>query len=329
MAHGSGGKESLNLIKNVFFKNFNNKILLQQNDSGIIQYENMNIAITTDSFVVTPIFFPGGDIGKLSICGTVNDIAVSGAKVKYITVGFILEEGLKIESLNKIAESMARTAKEAGVEIIAGDTKVVEKGYGNGLYINTTGIGFFEDKSILDKNNIKVGDKIIINGYIGDHGMAILAERESLGALTELKSDCTPLNDLISDILSVTNNVSVMRDPTRGGVATTLNELIENTRKSICVYEEKLPIREAVNSYCELLGLDPLYIANEGKVICIVDEKDAEKVLKVMKKHPKGSNASIIGEVIEGDNERVYLKTSYGATRLLRIAEGEILPRIC
>lgn len=330
LAHGSGGSESSRLIEDIFYKYFSNEILLEQNDSSILPFKGGNIAITTDSFVINPLFFPGGDIGKLSICGTVNDLAVSGAKPLYVTCGFIIEEGFEIENLKIIVKSMACTAKEAGVKIIAGDTKVVEKGKADGVYINTTGVGYFGDKRcVLKKDRIQVGDKVILSGTLGDHGMCIMGQREFLGVFGDLKSDCQPLNEIIEQVLAVSNNIRIMRDPTRGGVATTLNELIKGTGKSMSIDEIKIPVKEQVKGYCEILGMNPLEVANEGKFICIVSKVDAELVLSSMRQNIMGENAEIIGEIVEDRKEKVYLKTYLGATRIIKMAEGEMLPRIC
>lgn len=338
MAHGSGGIESSKLIEEVFYSNFNNEELMQGNDSTILNEIKGKIAITTDSFVIDPIFFPGGDIGKLSVCGTVNDLAVSGAKPLYITAGFIIEEGFEIDSLKKIVKSMADTAKECRVKIVAGDTKVVEKGRGHKIYINTTGIGeFTKDIYQLNMKNISVGDKIILSGTIGDHGMCIMNHREKLDVESTIKSDCATLNILTSDIMGASTEVRIMRDPTRGGVATTLNEIVNSSNKSMMIYESELPINEEVFSFCEMLGIDPLYVANEGKLICIVSSCDAKKVLNVIKKHSLGKNAKIIGEVIEEKIGNVrehkknflYIKTELGAKKILKAAQGELLPRIC
>ena len=338
MAHGSGGIESSKLIEEVFYSSFKNEELLQQNDSTILNEIKGKIAITTDSFVIDPIFFPGGDIGKLSICGTVNDLAVSGAKPLYITVGFIIEEGFEINSLKKIVKSMADTAKECGVKIVAGDTKVVEKGRGHKIYINTTGIGeFTEDRYELNMKNITVGDKIILSGTIGDHGMCIMNSRENLNVQSNIKSDCANLNKLTEDIMRASTKVRIMRDPTRGGVATTLNEIVNSSNKSMIIYENELPINEEVLSFCEMLGIDPLYVANEGKLICIVSSCEAEKVLNVIKEHDLGRDGKIIGEVVEGKIDNVkeskknflYIETELGTIKILKSAQGELLPRIC
>lgn len=330
LSHGSGGKATNNLIGDMFYKHFNNDILMQQNDSSVLEKLNGRIAVTTDSFVINPIFFPGGDIGKLSVCGTVNDLAMSGAKPLYITVGFIIEEGLSFDDLEKIVISIADTAKEAGVKIVAGDTKVVDKGSADKIYINTTGIGVIEDDAVyLSGDSVKPKDKIIISGTLGDHGVCIMSKRNNLDFDVDLKSDCGLLNNLIEDILNVSKNVRVLRDPTRGGVATTLNEIANHSNVSMMLDEENIPIKDEVISMCEILGLEPLYIANEGKLVVIVDENDADKVLEAMKSNPMGTDAKIIGEVINDNKNKVYLKTEIGGTRILNMPEGELLPRIC
>ncbi|WP_432409227.1 hydrogenase expression/formation protein HypE [Wukongibacter sp. M2B1] len=330
LSHGSGGRITHDLIKEIFFKYFKNDILLQQSDSGIVQKLDGEIAVTTDSFVINPIFFNGGDIGKLSICGTINDLAVSGAKPMYITVGFIIEEGLKIGDLEKIVKSMAQTAKQANVKIITGDTKVVEKGKADKIFINTTGIGLIEDEGlILSTNNINEGDKVIVSGTLGDHGMSIVNLREDFGFIAGIKSDCSLLDILAKDILNTSKNIKIMRDPTRGGLATALNEIAELSKMSIVISEKEIPIQDEVMSMCELLGFDPLYAANEGKLVAIVSSHDAEKVLMAMRKNPLGRDSKIIGEVINDNRSRVYLRTEIGGTRILNMPEGELLPRIC
>lgn len=330
LSHGSGGRKTHNLIRDIFYKHFKNNVLLQQNDASILHKVNGKVAVTTDSFVINPIFFNGGDIGKLSICGTVNDLAVSGAKPLYITVGFILEEGLSIEVLERVVISMAETARKANVYIIAGDTKVVERGKGDKIYINTTGVGIVEDNNkVLGIHHIKEGDKIIISGTLGDHGMCIMNEREELGFDVDIKSDCASLNELTRDILSVSKSIRIMRDPTRGGLATTLNEITEQRSMSIMIYEEQIPVREEVLGMCEMLGFDPLYVANEGKLVLVVAHEDAKKVLNAMKKNSLGEDAKIIGEVINDNKGKVYLKTEIGGTRILNMYEEEMMPRIC
>lgn len=330
LSHGSGGEETHKLIKNLFYKYFNNNILLQENDSSIINEIKGKIAVTTDSFVINPIFFNGGDIGKLSICGTVNDLCMSGATPLYITVAFIIEEGFLIEDLEKIVKSIAQTAKYTNVKIVAGDTKVVERGNCEKIYINTTGIGVIKESDyIVDGSNINIGDKIILNGTIADHGISIMSNREFFQVESEIKSDCAPLNYLVRDIMNTSKNIKIMRDPTRGGLANTLKEIVNKTSKSIILNEEDIPIKDDVESFCEMLGLDPLYVANEGKLICIVDKDDALKVLESMRNNEFGKEAVIIGEVIEETKSNLYLKTSLGSTKILHMAQGELLPRIC
>lgn len=329
LSHGSGGEETHKLINDLFYKYFKNDILLQQNDSSIINEIKGEIAITTDSFVINPIFFEGGDIGKLSVCGTINDLSMSGARPLYITVAFIIEEGLLISDLEKIVKSIADTASLAKVSIIAGDTKVVDKGRCDKIYINTTGVGVIDYSKSIDKTDIEVGDKIILSGTIGDHGISIMSQREYFQVENSIKSDCACLNELVENMLSTSNNIKIMRDPTRGGLATTLKEIVNTTNKSILINEASIKIKEDVRNFSEILGLDPLYIANEGKLICIVNSEDATKVLKTMKENKLGKDASIIGEVINSDNANLYLKTELGATKILQMAQGEILPRIC
>lgn len=329
LSHGSGGKLTNKLIEDIFYKHFNNDILLQGNDSSVIPKLHGRIAVTTDSFVINPIFFAGGDIGKLSVCGTVNDLAMSGANPLYITVGFIIEEGFKIRNLEKIVKSIAKTAKEANVKIVAGDTKVVEKGSADKIYINTTGIGIIKRDIYLSGENLKSGDKIIVSGTLGDHGVCMMSQRKSLEFDVSVKSDCGLLNRIIKKVLDTSDNVRVLRDPTRGGLATTLNEFSKQSKESIMLYEEAIPIKDEVMSMCEILGLDPLYVANEGKVVLIVAPQDADRVLEAMRKDSMGKDSKIIGEVIDDHRERVYLKTEIGGTRLLSMPVGELLPRIC
>lgn len=330
LSHGSGGQATNELIDNLFYKYFNNEFLSQKNDSSVLPVINGKIAMSTDSFVINPIFFEGGDIGKLAICGTINDICMSGAKPLYISVGFIIEEGLSIEELERIVKSMSKTAKEAGVKIVTGDTKVVERGNCEKIYINTTGIGIIkENNNYLSGNKVKDGDVIIISGTLGDHGMCIMNERENLGFDINIKSDCCLLNKLIEDILSVSNNVRVLRDPTRGGLATTLNEIVEHSKISMEIKEEFIKVKPEVSAMCEILGMDPLFIANEGKVVVIVDEKDADNVLKVMKNNKVGRDSIILGKAIDDGKNKLYLKTNIGGRRIINMPEGEILVRIC
>ncbi|AGK96660.1 hydrogenase expression/formation protein HypE [Clostridium pasteurianum] len=329
LSHGSGGKQTNNLISDLFIKYFDNETIRQMNDSAQLNLEHNRIAFTTDSFVVTPSFFKGGDIGKLAVCGTVNDLAVSGAKPLYLTSAFIIEEGYPIESLETIVKSMAETAKEAGVQIVAGDTKVVEKGGVDGLFINTAGIGTIYEDVNIKANNAEAGDVVIVNGTLGDHGMTIMCERSGIDIQGELKSDCAPLNMLVDSILNICKDIHVLRDATRGGVAAVLNEIAETSRVSIELEEDAIPVSEEVKGACELLGLDPLYIANEGKLCCFVPEKYADKVLEQMRNHPLGFNAKIIGKVVEQVSQNVYLKTIIGGRRIVDMPSGQQLPRIC
>lgn len=329
LSHGSGGKQTNKLINDLFLKYFNNEIINEMNDSAQIRLDGSKIAFTTDSFVVNPIFFNGGDIGKLAVCGTVNDLAMSGAKPLYLTSAFIIEEGFSIEKLEVIVKSMADAAKEAEVEIIAGDTKVVEKGGVDGLFINTSGIGTIYENTNIKVNNAKYGDVVIVNGNLGDHGMTIMCQRSGIDIQGELKSDCAPLNSLVDCILEVCPDVHVLRDATRGGVAAVLNEIADISNVSIELDESAIPVSEEVKGSCELLGLDPLYIANEGKLCCFVPEVYANQALEQMKKHPLGTNAAIIGRVLEPVSQKVYLKTIIGGKRIVDMPSGEQLPRIC
>jgi len=323
IGHGSGGRLTKELIENLFLKHFDFPELKSLQDSTYLP-GHRKIAITTDSYVVRPRFFPGGNIGKLAISGTVNDLTVSGAVPKFISAGFILEEGLPIEELESIVSSMAETAKEAGVSIVAGDTKVVEKGSCDGVYINTTGVGYLERE--LSPEHAKPGDVIIVTGYVGDHGIAISIAREGFEVETGVESDCAPLSSLLVPLFNV-EGLRWMRDPTRGGIATVLIEFSEASNLGVRLYQDKIPVREQVQFVCEMLGYDPLYLANEGKAVIVVSEEHAEEVLKILHSHPLGKNASVIGEVTEG--EGVTLVTSVGGERRLELLEEDPLPRIC
>ncbi len=331
LGHGSGGKLSHDLIENLFAKHFKNPILEQQSDSAIIPFNGSHIAYTTDSFVVDPIFFPGGNIGNLAIAGTVNDLAVSGATPLYLSVGFIIEEGFPYSDLEKIVISMAEDAKEAGVAIVTGDTKVVDKGKCDKVFINTSGIGILDKKNtnISSGSGIKPGDKIIINGSIGDHGMSVMAARNELNIRTHIKSDCACLNHIIADVLKSSDKIKFMRDATRGGLGTILSELVKNNNFGIQINEEELVIHENVRGLCELLGFDPLYVANEGKVVMVVGSEDAEEVLNTMKKSPFGKEASIIGEISQDHVGMAWLNTIVGGKRVIEMLSGQQLPRIC
>ncbi|WP_088186303.1 hydrogenase expression/formation protein HypE [Desulfosporosinus sp. FKA] len=325
MAHGSGGRLSHELIHSLFQKYLGNSFLDQMNDATIVPGQEQ-LAVTTDSFVVSPLFFRGGNIGRLAVCGTVNDLAVSGAAPKFLSLALILEEGLPLEELEHIIQSVADTAKEAGISIVCGDTKVVERGSADKLFINTTGIGY-SNRYFVNPQQIQPGDVILITGTIGDHEIAILSDREGLEFETPVTSDCAPLNGLIDSFFQV--GVKCMRDPTRGGVATTLNELAQQAGVSMLLKEESLPILPGVKGACDMLGLDPLYLANEGKALVIVKPETVEAVLQVMHAHPLGHRAAQIGVVQEGKPGLVLLETPLGGKRIVGMLEGEHLPRIC
>jgi len=332
MGHGSGGKLTHDLIKNVFQRYLSNSFLDQNDDAAKIHLEpdGCMIAVSTDGHVVKPIFFPGGDIGRLAICGTVNDLAMVGAVPKYITASFILEEGLPIETLEQVLSSMAAAAKEADVFIVAGDTKVVEKGNADQIYISTSGIGVVpKHHSSICGKNAKPGDKIIISGTLGDHGIAVLSARNELTFDVSVLSDIAPLNHLIGALLAAAPHTHVLRDPTRGGLGTTLNEIAQQSQVSIVINEISIPVKSAVQAACEMLGFDPLYLANEGKFMAIIPADEADPALKCLRGHPYGKDAAIIGDVHENDPGRVVLKTPYGTTRIIAMLSGEILPRIC
>jgi len=329
LSHGAGGKLSSDLINSLFKENFKNKILNRLEDSAVFNLNEQKIAFTTDSYVIQPIFFPGGDIGKLAVCGTINDLAVMGAKPLFFSCSLIIEEGLDKSILQKIILSMKKTAQKAKVQIVTGDTKVVEKGSADKIFVNTSGIGVISKGIDLGKEKIKVGDKIIINGTIGDHATAVLSIREGLEFQTKVKSDCAFLSDLISPILEFKNKIKFMRDPTRGGLASALNEMVSEKKFGAILFEEKIPIKNEVQGFCELLGYDPLYLANEGKVIIVTAPEIAKKVLSLLRKKPKGKNAEIIGEVTDKFKGIVGLKTKFGGTRVVDMLVGEQFPRIC
>lgn len=329
LSHGSGGRLTHQLLKELIISNFANPILNKLDDSAVFKHQGTRIAFTTDSFVVKPLFFPGGDIGKLAVCGTINDLAVIGAKPLYLTAAFIVEEGLELKLLEKIIQSMKKAAESAGIKIAAGDFKVVEKNACDKIFINTSGIGSIKKNTHISGHNARIEDVIIINGFIADHGTAVLSARQDYKLKTSIKSDCSPLNTLIFDILKTSRNIHVMRDPTRGGVATTLNEIAGQSNAGIEIYEDKLPIKEEVRGFCEILGIDPLYMANEGKVLIFLDANDAEKVLKKMHQNPLGKNSRIIGKVFSTAGQKVLIRTKIGSSRILDMLSGEQLPRIC
>ncbi|HEY9124526.1 MAG TPA: hydrogenase expression/formation protein HypE [Bacteroidales bacterium] len=329
--HGSGGKLTHDLIENLFLKYFKNKDIITLTDSAIVPSQSSHLAFTTDGYVVEPIFFPGGNIGKLAVCGTVNDLAVSGAKPAYLSCSFIIEEGLTFDELEKIVVTMAEEASKAGVNIVTGDTKVVHKGKGDKIFITASGIGFVdEDRAkIGSADKAKEGDKIIVTGSLGDHAIAILSSRESLTFETPVVSDCASLNGLIEKALEACPNISFMRDATRGGAATVLCELAEKTGKGIIIYEKEIPVKESVMAICEMFGFDPLFLANEGKAVIVVPANDADKVLQILQMHELGKDAAIIGEITAENPRKVILKTSTGGKRWIDMPSGAQLPRIC
>jgi hydrogenase expression/formation protein HypE len=329
LAHGSGGKLTHNLIRDIFVKHLSNDILLQGDDSAKLELNSGKLAFSTDSFVITPIFFKGGDIGKLAVCGTVNDLAASGAKPLYLSCGFIIEEGLPVEELERIVESMGRTARDCGVKIVTGDTKVVQKGAVDKIFINTSGIGEIYENVNASGTNAKPGDKVIITGTIGDHGCSILLEREMLNITAEIRSDCAPLNKLVEAVADITEDIHVLRDPTRGGVATTLNEIAVQSKVGIRLFEDQIPVRDEVAGVCEMLGMDPLYMANEGKMLIIIPDNSVDKVMEVLKSSEFGKNSRIIGEVVETPAGKVFMKTITGGNRIVDMLVGDQLPRIC
>jgi len=329
LAHGGGGTLSHQLIQKMFFSQFNNPLLNQEHDGAIFEIGGTRFAFSTDSYVVQPIFFPGGNIGELAVNGTVNDLSMCGAKPLYLSCGFIIEEGFPMNELWEVVLAMKNAAEKANVQIVTGDTKVVDKGKGDKIFINTAGIGIIQNDVQISPANCKVEDVILLNGFIADHGIAIMSARENLSFETSIKSDCAPLNSLVEKILAVSKNIHVLRDPTRGGVASALNEIAQKANVGILIEEDKIPIREEVKAACELLGFDPLYIANEGKLLAMVAEEDAGKVLNEMKKHPYGKDSTIIGKVTAENMKTVIMKTSIGSKRIVDMLSGEQLPRIC
>lgn len=329
MNFGAGGKASAQLIADLFAKNFSNEFLDQGDDGARLPQPKGELVMATDSHVVSPIFFAGGDIGGLSIHGTVNDVSVCGAKPLYISCGFILEEGFPLSDLKRIVESMASAAKEAGVQIVTGDTKVVERGKADGIYINTCGVGVLPEGVRLSGANCRPGDVIAISGDIGDHGVAVMSQRVNLGFETGVVSDSASLNRLTEKLVAGIPSLRCMRDPTRGGLGTTLNEIAKQSSVGMVLEEDKIPVKESVEAACEFLGLDPLYVANEGKVIAICAPEDAEKMLKIMRDDPLGQNAQLIGRCIEDENHFVQMETGFGGVRMVDWLTGEQLPRIC
>ena len=329
MSHGSGGRAMAQLIDELFAKAFANDYLAQGDDGALLPAASGRLVMSTDSHVVSPLFFPGGDIGSLSVHGTVNDVAVMGAKPLYLAASFILEEGFPLADLQRIVESMVRAAKTAGVLVVTGDTKVVEKGKGDGVFITTTGVGVARDGVTLSGNRARPGDKVLLSGSVGDHGMAILSQREGLAFETTIVSDSVPLNGLVEAMLDSGAELRALRDPTRGGLATTLNELAKQSGVGMRLDEAAIPVKPAVAAACEFLGLDPCYIANEGKLVAICAPQDAGRLLETMRRHPLAQDAAIIGEVVEDSHGFVQMTTRMGGRRILDWLSGEPLPRIC
>ena len=327
--HGSGGEASRELVETVLVSRLKNNFLDRMDDSAIINLFGHNLAMTTDSYVVDPIFFPGGDIGSLSIHGTVNDLSMQGASPLFLTLGLILEEGFPLKDLEKIIDSSARAAEEAGVKIVAGDTKVVPRGNADKIFMNTAGIGIIPKGVDVSSSNARPGDLVLINGNIGDHGMAILTCREGLSFSTQIESDSASLNSLVDMILKNGKNTHVLRDPTRGGVATALNEIAAQSGVGIQIFETELPISKPAKAASEILGLDPLYLANEGKCLIIAPPEDAHSILSSIREHPHGKNTCIIGKVTSDNGGKVLLKTNIGGNRIIATLTGEQLPRIC
>ena len=329
LAHGSGGRMMAELLDKMILSVFKNDHLDKMEDQATLNIASSKISFTTDTFVVDPIFFPGGNIGELAVNGTVNDLCMNGSVPKFISVAFVLEEGFPLEQFHQIILSIKKSADEAGVKIVTGDTKVVNRGSCDKIFINTAGIGELKDEINISSSNLKPGDKIIISGTIADHGMAIMTSREGLSFESKIESDTAALNKLVETILIKTKNIRAMRDPTRGGVAATLNEFAKQSDIGIKIYADRIPIREDVKGACEILGIDPLFVANEGKLIAVVKNEDAENLLKEMKKHPLGKNAAIIGEVVETHKKLVVKETILGVEQIVDLPLGEQLPRIC
>jgi hydrogenase expression/formation protein HypE len=329
LGHGSGGKLSADLVRDIFLPAFGNPALARLDDQAIVSVNGSRIAVTTDSFVVKPLFFPGGDIGSLAVHGTVNDLAMGGAQPLFLSAAFIIEEGLPIETLRLVVSSLQAAAKAAGVQVITGDTKVVEKGKGDGLFINTTGIGLVPDSLEMSADRARPGDKVLLSGPIGEHGIAILAQREGLEFESRIESDSAALHTLVADMLKVTKSIRCMRDPTRGGLSSALNEIAAQSKVGIELDERAIPVREEVRGACEMLGLDPLYVANEGKLIAIVEPGVAEGVLGAMRDHSLGREARTIGQVTEKNTGLVTMRTALGTTRIVDMLAGDQLPRIC
>ena len=329
MTHGSGGRAMAQLIEELFLAAFDNEWLAARNDQACFAVTSGRMVMATDSHVVSPLFFPGGDIGCLSVHGTINDVAMAGARPLYLSASFILEEGFPLAQLKSIVESMAEAARKARVPIVTGDTKVVEAGKGDGVFITTTGVGVVPEDVNISGDRARPGDRILVSGMLGDHGVAIMAHRENLGFTTSIQSDTAALHGLVAAMVSDVPDIHVLRDPTRGGLATTLNEIARQSRVGMLIEEEKLPVRQEVAAACEFLGLDPLYVANEGKLVCICAPQHADRLLEIMRAHPLGRDAAAIGTVHEDPHHFVQMETGFGGKRIVDWLTGEQLPRIC
>lgn len=328
LGHGSGGRVAHELVEGTIVAALGDEILLSLEDSATMDFSG-RMAFTTDSYVVSPLFFPGGDIGKLAICGTVNDLSMAGAEPLYLSLAFIIEEGFLAEDLKRILQSISATAKASGVRIVTGDTKVVHRGKADGLFINTAGVGRVRDGVAISAGSARPGDLVLLSGGIAEHGIAVISEREGLSFGTKVQSDCAPLNSLVAAMLDVSTNIRVLRDPTRGGVASTLNEIVFRSKCGIRLQEQAIPLREDVVAACDMLGFDPMYVANEGKLVAVVPPEVAKEMLAAMRNHPLGAHAAIIGEVTREDAGKVLMTTALGTTRLVDMLSGDQLPRIC
>ena len=329
MTHGSGGRAMAQLIEELFVKYLDNDLLRQANDQATFNVPGGRMVISTDGHVISPLFFPGGDIGSLSVHGTINDVAMSGARPLYLSAGFILEEGFPLSELEKIVASMAEASANAGVPVVTGDTKVVEKGKGDGIFITTSGVGMVPEGVQISGDQARPGDTILISGTIGDHGVAIMSSRENLEFETSIKSDSAAVHTLVADMVTAVPGIHCLRDPTRGGLATTLNELAQQSSVGMILNEDRIPVNPSVTAACELLGLDPLYVANEGKLVCICAREYSQTLLSIMQAHPLGRNAAVIGEVTDDPNGFVQMQTRFGGSRIVDWLSGEQLPRIC
>lgn len=329
LAHGGGGRLMRRLIQRVFYERFDNPHLRQEHDGAVLPWTGGRLAMTTDSYVVRPLFFPGGDIGRLAVYGTINDLAMCGARPLHLSVGFILEEGLPMETLERVAASMAEAAETTGVTLVTGDTKVVDKGKGDGMYINTTGIGVVPEGVTVGPQSVRPGHKLVLSGDVGSHGVAVLSVREGLAFKGEIESDAAPLHEVVADLIDHGIPPPCLRDLTRGGLASALNEIACKANVSMALHESEIPVRECVRGACELLGLDPLYVANEGRFVAVVPPDRAEATVEILRAHAVSSEARVVGEVTAQDAAPVLLRTTFGTTRILDLLSGEQMPRIC